>query len=215
MDRVRFLGERREAADKLERSLEEVESALDGVVRALASTTGERDPYTALHQERVARLACAVAEEMGLPEETVEGIRIAGVLHDIGKITVPTEILAKPGKLNELEFGIIRTHSEVGHRLLEGVPFHTPVATVVLQHHERLDGSGYPDGLVADEILPEARILAVADVVEAMASYRPYRPALGVDAALDEIQRGAGTKFDSDVVEACVKVLDSKAFALV
>lgn len=214
IDRVRFLGKRREAEEALRRTLDEVESALDGIVRALASTTGERDPYTASHQERVAHLAGAIAEELGLPDATVEGIRVAAVLHDIGKIAVPTEILAKPSKLTEMELGIVRTHSEVGRRLLDGVPFHTPVATIVQQHHERLDGSGYPDGLTGDEILPEAKILAVADVVEAMASHRPYRPSRGLDAAIKEVETGAGTKYDREAVHACVRVLTDKAFVL-
>lgn len=213
MDRVQSLRERSEAAAALKQAAEDAQAALDSIVQSLASTTVERDLYTAMHQEQVARLACAIAEEMGLSEETVEGIRIAGVLHDIGKIAVPNGILVKPGKLNEMEFGIVRTHSEVGERLLERVPFHTPVATIVRQHHERLDGSGYPDGLHADEILQESKILAVADVVEAMSSHRPYRAALGVDAAIEEITREAGKTFDAEVVAACVKVLSAQEFS--
>jgi putative nucleotidyltransferase with HDIG domain len=214
MDRVRFLGERGDAEKALQRSLLEVEAALEGAVTALSLAVGERDPYTARHQERVAKLACAIATEMGLPEATIESIRVAGVLHDIGKISVPAEILSRPSRLSDMEFAIVRTHSSVGHRLLESVPLHGRVATIVLQHHERLDGSGYPHGLRADDILFEAKILAVADVVEAMASHRPYRPALGLEAAIEEIERASGTLFDPDVVEACVKVLRDNDFTL-
>lgn len=213
IDRVRFLGKRKEAEEALTRTLDEVEAALDGVVHALASTTRERDPYTARHQERVALLACAIAEEMGLPEQTVEGIRFAGMLHDVGKVAVPSEILSKTGALSDMEIRLIREHCKIGHTLLEDVPFHTPVAEAVLQHHERLDGSGYPDGLSGDAILPEARILAVADVIEAMTSHRPYRPAHGIAAAIRQVKDGAGTKFDREAVEACVRVLGDETLA--
>lgn len=206
--------ERRAAEEALEANMKELEDTFAGVVYALASTTSQRDPYTALHQDRVARLACAIAEEMGLDEDTIEGIRVAGLLHDIGKIAVPSEILTKPGTLNDMEMGIIHTHSTVSSELLQRVPFRWPIATVVEQHHERLDGTGYPMGLHGDEILLEARILAVADVVEAMASHRPYRPALGVEKALDEVASQGGIKFDPRVVEACITVVTRRGFEL-
>lgn len=206
--------ERRAAEEALERSVQELEETFAGVVHALGSTTSQRDPYTALHQDRVARLACAIAEEMGLDEDAIEGIRVAGLLHDVGKIAVPSEILTKPGALNEMEMGIIHTHSTVSRELLQRVPFRWPIADVVQQHHERLDGTGYPMGLHGDEILVQARILAVADVVEAMASHRPYRPALGVEKALDEVASQAGTKFDPRAVEACITVMTRRGFEL-
>jgi len=149
---------------------------------------------------------------MGLDEETVTGVRVASLLHDVGKITVPTEILSKPGRLSEVEFQLIRTHPQASHDVLHGIEFPWPVAEVALQHHERLDGSGYPRGLAGDEIILEARILAVADVVEAMASHRPYRPALGIDAALEEIEQHSGGLYDAEVAEACVELFRRQGF---
>jgi HD-GYP domain-containing protein (c-di-GMP phosphodiesterase class II) len=188
---------------------EDLQDLLTGIVDALSDTTSQRDPYTAIHQDRVARLACAIAAEMGAGEEFIGGLGIAGKLHDIGKIAVPAAILSKPGSLSDMEMGVVRMHASASYSMLEHVPFERPVAAAVLQHHERLDGSGYPDGLLEDEILPEAKILAVADVVEAMASHRPYRPALGVEAAIAEVTRSAGHQFDSEVVAACVRVVES------
>jgi len=170
-----------------------------------------RDPYTAGHQRRVAELASAIAKEMRLPKEKIEGIHMAGLIHDIGKIAVPAEILSKPSKLSKMEMDLIKAHSQVGYELLKEIDFPWPVANIVLQHHERLDGVGYPQGLKGDEILLEARILAVADVVEAMASHRPYRPALGLDAALDEIKQGKGKLYEPAAVDACL-VLFEKGF---
>jgi putative nucleotidyltransferase with HDIG domain len=198
---------RREAEQELERLVDELEEVLGGVVAALASTTSQRDPYTAIHQERVAKLACAIADTMGLSDSMVDGLRTAALLHDIGKISVPSEILGKPGPLSEIEMGIVRSHPSVGYELLEHVPFRQPVAQAVLQHHERMDGSGYPDGLVGDELLLEARILAVADVVEAMSSHRPYRPSLGLDAALAELREHSGTRYEPRVVDACMRLV--------
>jgi putative nucleotidyltransferase with HDIG domain len=172
-----------------------------------------KDPYTAGHQRGVAQLACAIAKEMGLPEEQIEGIRMAGLIHDIGKITIPAEILSRLGPLNDLEYGIIKTHSQAGYNILNGtIEFPWPVAQIVLQHHERMDGSGYPQGLSGEEILLEARILAVADVVEAMASNRPYRSARGIDKALKEISRNKGILYDPEVVDACLKLFTEKGF---
>lgn len=200
------------AESELRNSLEKLQRTLAGTVSALASTVETRDPYTAGHQRGVASLASALAQEMGFPPEAVEGMRVTGFLHDIGKIAVPAEILSKPGKISSIEFDLIKTHSQVGHDILKGIEFPWPVAQTVLQHHERLDGSGYPLGIKDGDIIPEARILMVADVVVAMASHRPYRPALGIDKALEEIVRNQGTLYDPGVVEACVRIFYEQGF---
>ena len=192
---------------------QQVRNALEGTIQAVAETIETRDPYTAGHQRRVAKLAMAIAQKMGLPDEKIEGIRVAATLHDIGKMATPAEILSKPGRLSEHEFRLIQEHPRVAHAILKGIAFPWPIADIVLQHHERLDGTGYPEGLCADDgILLEARILAVSDVVEAMSAHRPYRPALGIEAALEEIRSKRGTAFDSDVVDACVELLESGEF---
>jgi len=198
--------ESREASDRLRKSLE-------GTIKAVALTTEMRDPYTAGHQERVTRLACAMARKMGLSEETVEGLRVAGLLHDVGKASVPAEILSKPSPLTPAEFDLVKTHSQTGYDILERIRFPWPVAEIVREHHERLDGSGYPRGLKGEAISQEAKILAVADVVEAMASHRPYRPALGVDKALEDVEREAGVLYDPEVVKACL-ALFQEGYAL-
>jgi len=179
---------------------------LDGIVVSMAKVVETRDPYTAGHQERVARLAIAVAREMGLPEEQVRGVGVAAVLHDLGKIDVPAEILSKPSRLKDKEYSLIQDHCIAGYEILKNVDFPWPVAKAVLQHHERMDGSGYPSGTAGDEILLESRILAVADVVEAMSSHRPYRPSLGLEQGLGEITRLRGTGFDENVVDACLAI---------
>jgi len=171
-----------------------------------------KDPYRHSHQKRVAQLACAIAREMNLPEEQIEGIRVAGNIHDIGKISVPMEILNKPGRVNKNEFGIIKNHAQAGYDILKTIEFPWPIAQIVLQHHERMDGSGYPQGLSGKDILLEARILGVADVVEAMVSRRPYRPALGIDKALEEISKNRGILYDPEVVDACLKLFTEKRF---
>lgn len=175
-------------------------------VEAMARLAETRDPYTAGHQERVSRLAEAMAEYMGLPPQTIEAVRVAGVIHDIGKMNVPVEILAKPGRLSEAEFDLIKTHADRGCEILRPIAFPWPIADIVWQHHERLNGSGYPLGLSGPDILLEARILAVADTVEAVASNRPYRPALGLDAAFAIIREGSGTLYDEKCVDACLAV---------
>ena len=190
----------------------QLKQALDGIVHAIAATVEIRDPYTAGHQLRVARLAHAIAKEMELSEFKAEGIRIAGTVHDLGKISVPAEILSRPGRLTEAEFSIIKTHSQTGYNILKDIEFPWPIAQIVLQHHERMDGSGYPQGLSGEGILLEARILAVADVVEAMASHRPYRPSLGLDRALEEIRGNKGTLYDPEVVDVCLKLFVKKEF---
>jgi PAS domain S-box-containing protein len=205
--------ERQRAEEELRQSYVKLQRALEGTINTLVSAIEIRDPYTAGHQRRGTQLACAIAREMGLSEEQIEGLRMAGLIHDIGKISVPAEVLSKPGPLTELEFGMIKTHTQVGHDLLNGmIDFPWPVAQIVLQHHERMDGSGYPQGLSGEEIMLEARILAVADVVEAMASHRPYRPARGLDKALEEVSRKRGILYDPKVVDACLKLFTEKGF---
>jgi putative nucleotidyltransferase with HDIG domain len=187
-------------------------SLLDSVA-TMASIVEMRDPYTAGHQRRVAELAAAIANELQLPEELVEGVHLAGVVHDIGKIRVPAEILSKPGKLNALEFGIIKEHAQNGYEILKTIDFPWPIAQAVLQHHERMDGSGYPQGLKGDQILLEARILGVADVVEAITSHRPYRPGLGLEVALEEISHSRGILYDPQVVDACLALFREQHYA--
>jgi len=208
------IGERRKAERALRESLGNLRHMLDGTVEALANTMEIRDPYTAGHQRRVAGIAGAIAEAMAFSEDRIQGIRVMSYLHDIGKIVVPADILSKPGNLNEHERGIIRTHPRVGHDILAGIRFPWPVALAILQHHERLDGSGYPDGLNGSDITTEARILAVADVVESMSSHRPYRASLGINAALEEIRAKSGLLYDSDVVGACLDLFLVKGFTL-
>ncbi len=173
-----------------------------------------RDPYTAGHQRRVAELAKAIASEMGLPAHTVEGIHFGALIHDIGKIQVPSELLSKPTKLSKLEFELIKTHPQAGYEIIKGVEFPWPIALMALQHHERLDGSGYPQGLKGEAIALEARIIAVADVVEAMSSHRPYRPGLGIEAALKEIEDKRGKWFDARAVDCCVRLFRTKGYSL-
>ncbi|NLN87952.1 MAG: PAS domain S-box protein, partial [Syntrophomonadaceae bacterium] len=191
IESVRDITDRKQAEEDLVRSHERLEAIFSGTVNALAVTTEKRDPYTAGHQQRVATLACEIAREMGVSEKDIDDIRIAGTLHDIGKLYVPLDILSQPGRLSEIEYLFIKTHPAAGYDILKSIPFEAPIADIVLQHHERLDGSGYPRGLKGDEILVQAKILAVADVVEAMAAHRPYRASLGIDKALDEIQKHA------------------------
>jgi len=181
-------------------------------IRVITLMVEMRDCHTAGHQQRVAQLAAALGEELGLSNDRISRIHMAGLLHDIGKIVVPIEILGKPGRLNEIESAIIRTHPRVGYEMLIQIDFAAPIADPVLQHHERLDGSGYPAGLGGEEILPEAKILGVADVVEAMCSHRPYRPALGVDRALMEIEAQKGILYDNDVVDACLTAFRDRGF---
>ena len=197
--------------DRVE-ALRRLDRALEGTVEALASTVEMRDAYTAGHQRRVATLSDAIAKEMGLSADRIHGLRLAGTVHDLGKINIPADILSKPGQLTPLEYEFVKTHPQVGYDILKPVEFHWPIADIILQHHERLDGSGYPKGLKGDAILLEARVLAVADVVEAMTSHRPYRPAAGIQAALAEISRGRGKLYDPVVVDACLELFNSGKF---
>lgn len=193
-------------AQELKISYERIQLILDGTVLAMSKIVESRDPYTAGHEQQVARIADIIARGMSLPRDTVEAIRIAGTLHDIGKIAVPTEILTRPGRLNHLEMELVKTHSQNAYDILKTIQFPYPVAEIILQHHERMDGSGYPQGLKGSDILPEARIVGIADVLEAMSAHRPYRPALGIESAIDEIIRHRGTLYDADVVDACLGV---------
>jgi len=217
-DNRRLQAENRQYQEGLEEMVAqqtvELREALEGTIHAMATTVESRDPYTAGHEQRVARLARTLAEEMGRPDEEVQGTYYAGLVHDVGKISVPAEILSSPAKLCEEEMGLIRKHPDTGFRILGSVRFPWPLAEIVRQHHERLDGSGYPLGLSGDAIRMEARILAVADTVEAMASHRPYRPALGIEAALDEIIKKRGTQYDTEIVTACVRLFREKGFKL-
>jgi PAS domain S-box-containing protein/putative nucleotidyltransferase with HDIG domain len=194
--------------------LHRLELSMEGTIHALAGMVETRDPYTAGHQRRVTALAVAIAREMDLSDHAVRGLELAATIHDIGKINVPAEILAKPGKLTPIEFELIKTHPETGHEILKDVQFPWPVAEIIRQHHERSDGSGYPRGLRSEQILPEAKILAVADVAEAMSSHRPYRPGKGVGAALEEIARGRGTVFDAAVVDACLRLFHERGYKI-
>jgi PAS domain S-box-containing protein/putative nucleotidyltransferase with HDIG domain len=203
---------RKKAEEELSHTVEMLRKNLGATIQAISTLVETRDPYTAGHQRRVADLARAIAKEMGLSQEQVDGIRMAGLIHDIGKVSVPAEILSKPGQLTELEFSMIKIHAQYGYEILKPVEFPGPVAQTVLQHHERIDGSGYPSGLKDEEILIEAKILAVADVVEAMISHRPYRPARSLDQALEEITKNSGALYDPKVVEACLRLFVKKGF---
>jgi putative two-component system response regulator len=202
--------ERKRSQQELKNSADRLQKAMDGIIQAIALINEYRDPYTAGHQKRVAKLACAIAREMKMSDWEIEGIRVAGLLHDLGKINVPVEILAKPRPLSELEEKMVRTHPEVGYEILKTIEFPWAIARAVLQHHERLDGSGYPGGLRGGDILPEARILAVADAVEVMTTNRPYRAARRLEDALAELARGKGALYHPDVVDACLTVFQDR-----
>jgi HD-GYP domain-containing protein (c-di-GMP phosphodiesterase class II) len=191
-----------------------LQKSLLQTVEVIASIVELRDPYTAGHQARVAELARMIALQMGLSTEEIQVIHLAGLMHDLGKISIPAEMLSKPAKLNEIEYSLIKMHPQAAYDILKRVDFSWPIAQMVLQHHERMDGTGYPQGLKGEQILLGARILAVADVVEAMSSHRPYRPGLGVDVALDEIIRLRGKHFDPQAVDACVALFREQGYAL-
>lgn len=212
IERNRFILDRRQGRLELEESYEKLKTISDGIILAMEKIVETRDPYTAGHQRRVAQLAKAIAIKLNLPKETINAIFIGGIIHDIGKIYVPAEILSKPGKLSTIEFSIIKTHPQVGYDILKNINFPFPVDKIVFQHHERMDGSGYPLGLQQDEIMIEAKIISVADVMEAMASIRPYRAALGAEAALNEIKTNRGKLYYSDAVDACVELFEKDNF---
>jgi PAS domain S-box-containing protein/putative nucleotidyltransferase with HDIG domain len=198
--------------EQLKESFKKVQKTMKDSIYTLSRVIEARDPYTAGHQRKVSKLAVVLAKDMGLPQDRIEGIKITALIHDIGKINVPVEILSKPGKLSEMEFDLIKNHSQKGYEILKTIDFPWPVAEIVLQHHEKMNGSGYPRGLKGDEILLEAKIICVADVVEAMSSHRPYRPALGIDKALEEISKNKGILYDPEVVDVCLKLFKEKGF---
>ena len=209
---LRLRGERDHAVAERQHALENMSNVLEDTVQAIAATLEMRDPYTAGHQRRVADLAAAIGKEMGLPPERIFVLHLAGAVHDIGKISIPAEILSKPGRLSDIEYSLIKQHPQAGYDILKGVDFPWPLAKFVLQHHERLDGSGYPVGLAGEEILQEARIIAVADVVEAMSSHRPYRAGLGLEKALAEIEGGRGILYDSAIVDATQRLFHEQNY---
>ncbi|MCK4308200.1 response regulator [candidate division WOR-3 bacterium] len=196
----------------LEKSKKRLQKTMEDIIYTIGKIAETRDPYTSGHQKNVSQIAIFIAQEMKLPQDKIEGVRIASLVHDIGKISLPAEILNKPTKLSEIEYSLIKEHSQTGYDILKSIDFPWPVAEIVLQHHERLNGSGYPQGLKGDDILLEAKIIGVVDVVEAMSSHRPYRPALGIDAALEEISKNKGILYDSEVVDVCLKLFKEKEF---
>ena len=210
----RDVTERRKAEAELKQTLDSLRKSVGATIQVMVSAVEMRDPYTAGHQIRTADLARAIATEMGLPKEKIDGIRMAGSIHDIGKLSIPAEILSKPTKLTDIEFSLIKEHSHSGYEMLKDVESPWPLAQIVYQHHERMDGSGYPRNLKGVEIIIEARIMAVADVVEAMASHRPYRPGLGIDAAMAEIEKNKGTYYDNTVANACLRLFREKGYQL-
>ncbi|MFC1670866.1 HD domain-containing phosphohydrolase [Spirochaetota bacterium] len=206
--------ERVKFEDELNDSFSKIRRAMGGTIQAMAQTVEARDPYTAGHQRRVADIARSIATIMELPKDKIEGLRLAGVIHDLGKISIPSEILTKPIVLTDIEYEIIKNHSQAGYDILKNVEFPWPIADMVYQHHERVDGSGYPNGIKGNEILIESKILAVSDVVEAMASYRPYRAALGIEAALEEVLSNRGQLYDTEVTGACVKLFKEEGYEI-
>lgn len=209
---VQDVSERKRAQAEIARYVTRLERSVQSTLEAVSHMVELRDPYTSGHQKRVGELAAAIGTELGLPGHDVKGLRLIGYVHDIGKISAPAELLTKPTRLTETEFELIKTHSQAGHDVLAGVDFPWPVAEAILQHHERLDGSGYPRGLTGEQILLEARIVAVADVVEAMASFRPYRPAKGIEAPLAEIAQQRGVLYDARVVDACLRLFRERGY---
>jgi PAS domain S-box-containing protein len=206
--------DRKLAEKQLQQTLESLRRAVNTTIQVMVSAVEARDPYTSGHQIRSADLARAIAKEMGLPQDKIDGIRMAGSIHDIGKLSIPAEILSKPTKLSDIEFSLIKAHAQRGYEMLRDVESPWPLAQIVYQHHERMDGSGYPRNLKGEEICIEARVLSVADVVEAMASHRPYRPGLGIDAALKEIEKNRGTFYDNTAADACLRLFREKGFKL-
>jgi len=204
----------REEEVKLQQALDNIRKAIRTTIQVMVAALEMRDPYTAGHQSRCADLARVIATEMGLDQDKIEGIRMAGIIHDIGKLSIPAEILSKPTKLTNIEFSLIKEHSRIGYEMLKDVESPWPLAEIVYQHHERMNGIGYPKNLKGDEILMESRILAVADVVEAMASHRPYRPALGIEAALEEIEKNKGILYDNTVANTCLRLFRDKGYQL-
>ncbi|MFO7714490.1 HD-GYP domain-containing protein [Desulfosarcina sp.] len=202
----------KQAAEELHKNVERFKQAMEGSVQAIALAVEMRDPYTSGHQSRVADLACAIARDMGLSEDRVYGLYMASIIHDLGKLTIPGEILCKPGRLSGPEYAMIQTHVYSGYNILKKIDFPWPLAEIVLQHHERMDGSGYPNGLFGEAIMMEARILSVSDVFETIGSHRPYRPSLGLKKAMGELTSNSGTLYDPDVVSACLDLVEGERF---
>ena len=213
-ERLGEIIERKQGEVELQKSYQKLQKTMEDTIYTIGKIAETRDPYTAGHQKNVSQIATFIAQEMKLPKDKIEGIRIASLVHDIGKISLPAEILNKPTKLSEIEYSLIKDHSQTGHDILKSIEFPWPIAQIVLQHHERLNGSGYPNKLKGDEIVLEAKIIGVADVVEAMSSHRPYRPALGIDVALEEISKNKGILYDSEVVDTCLKLFKETEFKL-
>jgi PAS domain S-box-containing protein/putative nucleotidyltransferase with HDIG domain len=209
---MRDITERKQAEEEAQYSAKKMIKAMEDTIQAMAMIVEMRDPYTAGHQRRVTQLACAIAKEIGIPEDGITGLRLAGLIHDVGKVRVPAEILTNPNGLSEVEFAIIKTHPLVGYEILKTIDLPWPIAQIVYQHHERINGSGYPRGIAGEDIILEARVLAVADVIEAIASHRPYRPALGIEVALDEISKGRKKLYDLKVADACLRLFEKGRF---
>lgn len=214
LEKKQTLVTKRKAEEEREAAYHALDKALNDSITAMSKMVEMRDPYTAGHQTKVADLSVAIARELKLAEENVKYLRIAALIHDIGKIYIPSDILSKPGKLRDMEWELIRIHAQGSYDILKSIEFPWPIAQIAWQHHERLDGSGYPNGLSGEQILMEAKILAVADVVDAMSSYRPYRPALGIDKALEEITQNKGVLYDPLAVDACLKLFSSNGYKL-
>lgn len=208
----RDITERKQTEQKLQQSYKKLQKTMEDAIYTIGKIVETRDPYTAGHQKNVSQLATFIAQEMKLPQDRIEGVRIASLIHDIGKIAIPAEILSEPSRLTEIEYNLIQAHSQTGYDILKSIEFPWPVAEIVLQHHEKIDGSGYPNKLKGDEIILEAKIIGVADVVDAMSSHRPYRPALGIDKALEEISQNKGILYAPEVVDACIKLFKEKGF---
>jgi HD-GYP domain-containing protein (c-di-GMP phosphodiesterase class II) len=204
--------ERMQAKEALSRSLENLKKATGFIIDVIVMVVETRDPYMSGHQRRVTDLARSIAAEMNLSGDIIDGIGMAGLIHDVGKISIPTEILGQPRKLNDVEYSLVKTHPEIGYQMLKDIDFYRPVALIVYQHHERINGTGYPQGIKGEDIILEAKILGVADVVEAICRHRPYRPASGVDNALKEISQYSGVLYDPEVVGACTKLFNEKGF---
>lgn len=214
MGTIKNITDRKRVEEELQKSFNRLHTALEGAVNTLSSIAEKRDPYTAGHQQMVTKLSLAIAQELNLPKEQVNCIRVAALLHDIGKISIPAEILSKPGQMTETEMTLIKIHAQAGHDILKTIDFQWPIAQIILQHHERMNGSGYPQGLTSDKICLEAKIISVADVVDSMSSHRPYRPVVGIDDALEEITKNRGTLYDPAVVDACLRLFKEKGFKL-